>query len=482
MSLKGYTNAALSKSRSSICFQDVSDGLNGASLVNQPAYGVQITNGGLFTGIGGVPVYLESGNRFQILAGIGVAGSGTSQSAVNRDKSIASIGATSLDTSSIPPITLRLRRSITSSEAQLAAQTVLIQRPLLTTPNSPGVVVVRDVAGIIRAFYVEDGCERGAPDIAKMSSLTSSMFGVSSGDFGTLYTQPGQPYYNVEYLLGGMVSFISSAPLFSSDGDLIGSIGVSGTGAGQGTSNDGELAALAAQAVAAYVDPCASSTGYCDTILPPVVEVNMFDPSEYVGEVVGLSQAAGMIQVMTNYSTSLSSSGCLSVLDAAMYVKAYLCTDDSFVGAADLSVRKAVSAQAFRKASNSDLQGAQLPGGILWKVEVTNGGLFLNAGGATLFNYTGTAVGGVGCAGVGNDADCAFYAVDLWNSAQAPIDDDSNTPSSNDDEDNDYKPLLVATITLAILLSATLVALCVVRYRYVKLMSSNADTLKANLV
>ncbi len=328
-------------------------------MVDGPAYGVQVTNAGLFTGTGGVAAYRIANDPSQIFAGVGVAGSGLTESDVQRDKDLALVGAAAPDVSLIPPITLRHRRSITTAEAQLAIQTVFTQRLLSESDSSPGVAVVRDVAGNIKAYYVEDGCERGAPDIALKSSMTAALFQIDSGTFGSTYTQPGQLLFNVEYLFGGLVSFESSVPLFN-DGIFIGSIGVSGTGAGKGTKNDADLASLAALAVANFNDPCANQTGYCSTPIIPVVPADMTQISSYPGEYVSLSQAVAMVGSIANYTLSTKQHSCSSVLDASVRVKGFLCTDDAFVGATDLASRKAYSAQNFRKASNSDLQGAQV--------------------------------------------------------------------------------------------------------------------------
>ena len=327
--------------------------------MGQPAYGVQITNGGLFTGKGGVCGFRKPGDRTQIFAAIGVAGSNVTKAGATYDKTLALAGVAAVDANSAP-ITLRQRRGITVAEVQHAVQTVLQEQKKLTDPTSPGSVVVRDNSGNIRAWYVDDGCENGAPDIAAKSSMASALFNINSGDFGSTYSQPGQPLYNVEYLWGGIFTGTSGAPLLTSAGEFIGSIGVSGTGAGLGVTNDGVLAAAAQKAVAAFIDPCADKSTYCDTFIPSVVGVDMSAGSSFVGEVVSLSQAAGMVQAMTNISLKQRESSCSSVLDNAVRVKAFLCMDDAFVGATDLPTRKAFSAQNFKKPFNSDLQGAQV--------------------------------------------------------------------------------------------------------------------------
>ena len=42
---------------------------------------------------------------------------------------------------------------------------------------TPGVIAVFDPMGTVRSFHIEDGCERGAPDIAfKVSTNLSTFF------------------------------------------------------------------------------------------------------------------------------------------------------------------------------------------------------------------------------------------------------------------------------------------------------------------
>lgn len=105
-----------------------------------------------------------------------------------------------------------------------------------------------DNSGNLRAYFVEDGCELGAPDISYKAALSSALFGKKTEEIGKL-SRPEGSLYNVEYLFGGLVTFEAGAPIFDNNNNLIGSIGVSGTGAGRGTTNDGNYARIAAAAV-----------------------------------------------------------------------------------------------------------------------------------------------------------------------------------------------------------------------------------------
>jgi uncharacterized protein GlcG (DUF336 family) len=95
--------------------------------------------------------------------------------------------------------------------------------------------------------------------------LASALFGLTSKVVGKL-TQPAGPLYNIGLSFRGLVSFESASPIFSQDGQLIGSIGVSGNGAGRGTANDGNIA----EQVAAYISASSDLLDYLQlvTLLP----------------------------------------------------------------------------------------------------------------------------------------------------------------------------------------------------------------------
>lgn len=67
---------------------------------------------------------------------------------------------------------------------------------------------------------------------------------------------------------------------------------------------------------------------------------------------------------------------------------------------------------------------------------MTNGGLFTNAGGASLFNYTDSVVGSIGCAGAADDAVCIASSLELWDSVQATINSYSVCDSCDDNDSN----------------------------------------------
>jgi uncharacterized protein GlcG (DUF336 family) len=396
----GILKASLSKARSARLFNlDDSAILNNASEPKAPAYGVQITNKGLFPVSGAAVLYTSKSVKdpTQIIGALGIE---TNHFGQVSEKDLDRIIADSLSnlystfSTSSKSVSLRERRGITALEANSAiAFAIKFRTSELKSSSSPGVYAVRDVNGFLRAFYAEDGVESGAPDIALKSSKTSALYQIESQQFGAL-SQPGAPLYNAEYLHGGLVSFESAVVIRSKDGDVIGSIGVSGTGAGKGTANDG----LIARRVAAYVqgisDACAYKSGLCPRVLDSVIAA---DSPASVDSGITLSRAVSITRSIQEYNVRNGQYACITVHGKSVsYPISFLCQDDSFLGAVDLSPRKSISAHSFGK-SNYKLQDAQSPGGILWKIEVTNGGLFLNGGGEPLSD------GSIGVAGASDD-------------------------------------------------------------------------------
>jgi uncharacterized protein GlcG (DUF336 family) len=406
--------AAVSKAISARLF-DLPDSsiLNDVSQPGQPAYGVQITNGGLFPLGGGALILNGKGAAAtQALGAVGIEGDITPESAKDFiSKALDQFYAR--NDKILSTVTLRDRRGVTAKEAQEAIRAAIAARKALGDKASPGVYAVRDLSGYLRAFYYEDGVEKGAADIALKSSRATALFQIPSEGVGE-YSRPNLPLYNIELLYGGLVSFESAYPLTTVDGVMIGAIGVSGTGMGKGTSNDALIARAAAKAVAQINDPCAKSADICLDLIQPITVANISSPSPYGDEAIGLAQVAALINAVQQYGIQNQQSACASVFDAGVRLKGQLCANDAFLGATDLTQRKSISGQAFGK-PNQDLQSGQLPSGIVYKIEVTNGGLFFNGGGAPLKDK-GHTVASVGVAGAKDDIAAVAPAVQLWDS------------------------------------------------------------------
>lgn len=94
----------------------------------------------------------------------------------------------------------------------------------------------------------------------------------------------------------------------------------------------------------------------------------------------------------------------ISVVDDAGLLRGFLRMDNAVPGAIDVSIKKARTAALFRTDSLTLGTNAQ-PGGAIYTLESTNGGLISFGGGVVLYDEQGHAIGAVGIAGATVEAD-----------------------------------------------------------------------------
>lgn len=95
---------------------------------------------------------------------------------------------------------------------------------------------------------------------------------------------------------------------------------------------------------------------------------------------------------------------CVSVVDDAGLLRGFLRMEDALPGAIDVSIKKARMAALFRTDSGEIGASAQ-PGGAIYTLEATNGGLIGFGGGIVLHDTLGKTIGAVGVAGATVEAD-----------------------------------------------------------------------------
>jgi uncharacterized protein GlcG (DUF336 family) len=94
----------------------------------------------------------------------------------------------------------------------------------------------------------------------------------------------------------------------------------------------------------------------------------------------------------------------IAIVDAGGNLKAFERMDGAFLGSIDISIKKAKTARLFNMPTKT-LGDASQPGGELYGIEVTNGGLVVFGGGELLKNADGVIIGAIGVSGssVAND-------------------------------------------------------------------------------
>ena len=89
-------------------------------------------------------------------------------------------------------------------------------------------IAILDAGGNLKAFVRMDGAYLGSADVAMKKAKTSRLFNAPSGAIGGM-SQPGGPLFGIEASNGGLITFAGGLPLANSDGEVVGSIGVSGS-------------------------------------------------------------------------------------------------------------------------------------------------------------------------------------------------------------------------------------------------------------
>ena len=114
---------------------------------------------------------------------------------------------------------------ITAAQAQHVVNEALSKAEEIDTLMNIAVV---DAGGNLKAFSRMDGAWLGSIDIAIKKARTARFFNMNTGEIGAL-SQPGGPLFNIEVSNGGLITFPGGIPLHNVKGEIIGSIGVSGS-------------------------------------------------------------------------------------------------------------------------------------------------------------------------------------------------------------------------------------------------------------
>ena len=109
---------------------------------------------------------------------------------------------------------------------------------------------------------------------------------------------------------------------------------------------------------------------------------------------ITLAQAQVLVETAMKKATEIDTLMNIAVVDAGGNLKAFARMDGAWLGSIDISIRKARTARFFDM-NTGDLGAASQPGGSLYNIEVSNGGLITFPGGIPL-RLNGEIVGGIG--------------------------------------------------------------------------------------
>jgi uncharacterized protein GlcG (DUF336 family) len=113
---------------------------------------------------------------------------------------------------------------------------------------------------------------------------------------------------------------------------------------------------------------------------------------------ITLEQAEAAIKAAKEKARQLNTLMNIAVVDAGTNLVAFAHMDDAWLGSIDISQRKARTARYFNMDSGKIGELSQ-PGGSLYNIEHSNGGLITFPGGVVIKNAKGEIIGAIGVSG-----------------------------------------------------------------------------------
>jgi len=113
---------------------------------------------------------------------------------------------------------------------------------------------------------------------------------------------------------------------------------------------------------------------------------------------ITLRQANSVVKAAQKKAEELGVKMNIAVVDAGANLKAFARMDDAWLGSIDISIRKAKTARFFNMPTGEVGKLSQ-PGGSLFNIEHSNGGLITFPGGIPLKNRRGEIIGAIGVSG-----------------------------------------------------------------------------------
>ncbi len=113
---------------------------------------------------------------------------------------------------------------------------------------------------------------------------------------------------------------------------------------------------------------------------------------------ITLEQAEKMIAAAKAKAVELGTKMNISIVDAGANILAFVRMDGAWLGSADISLKKAKTARFFDM--NTGIIGSlSQPGGSLYNIEHSNGGLISFPGGVPVKDRAGVVIGAIGVSG-----------------------------------------------------------------------------------
>ena len=113
---------------------------------------------------------------------------------------------------------------------------------------------------------------------------------------------------------------------------------------------------------------------------------------------ITLEQAQQAVSAAVAKSQEMGVKMDIAIVDAGANLKAFVRMDGAWLGSIDIAIKKAKTARFFDMNTGA-IGGLSQPGGALYNIEHSNGGLITFPGGIPLKNAAGEIIGGIGVSG-----------------------------------------------------------------------------------
>ena len=127
---------------------------------------------------------------------------------------------------------------------------------------------------------------------------------------------------------------------------------------------------------------------------------------------ISLQQAHAIIEAAARKSNEIGTKMDIAVVDAGGNLKAFVRQDGAWLGSIDIAIKKARTARLFDMPTG-EIGKLSQPGGPLYNIEHSNGGLITFPGGLPIKDADGTVIGAIGVSGsvVENDHKVAMAGI-----------------------------------------------------------------------
>ena len=190
-----------------------------------PLYGIEISNGGLITFPGGLPIFDATG---ALSGSIGVSGD-----SVDCDEAVAQAGVEKanelgkLAVLQLPSLSQAGAAEVLHAAIKKAGET---ESGVYKAKTKMHIYVLGREGTILAAGQADDAWP-GSADIAHRKARTVWLFRFPTGvigDLSRLDKEAKAPLYAIEGSNGGLISFPGGLPIVDENGEFLGAIGVSG--------------------------------------------------------------------------------------------------------------------------------------------------------------------------------------------------------------------------------------------------------------